>query len=406
MLRLAYNAMRSGRSATMAATTLGILMVLGMPVPSAGQATRCPPVCTREQGIQNRLNQSADRFRPNLQRLTIDGGAQVTTTSSVTIEIQATQATHMRISENPDFRGSTWQPFQARFQFPLSTTLGEKTIHVVLANQMNAGNPVGDAPGPMTGVARRVIEYWNPKINSVEVFTRDGSQRISNSASREVLVRLDLLGTATQYRVASLAQDLGSMPWRSDINGRDFALQLADQVGVQRFRVEARNGAAGGSNRFDFNVNYVGSRVFFVSVWEAFQEARSQGWSSSLSGCQPEGLSNSPSETAPGESGSATYQGLSLARHGRGCSGRLFAGRALAPGWTLESDLGTFSAMGRTGFASNSRPGGNRIEMGVDCPAAAGTVRPTSPYDPGGCHIIRLVLRGPANGNWRDAFKR
>lgn len=387
---------------------LTMILLLSTTLPALAQVTRCPPVCTREQGLQNRINDSANRFRPTLDSLAVDGGAQVTTTSSVTIEIWATKATHMKISERSDFQGAAWQPLQTRFQFPLSTTLGEKTIHVILANEMRGGlSRLSGAPGPTSVVARRVIEYWNPRINAVEVFTRDGSQRINASSSREVMVRLDLLGSATQYRVASAADDLSRVPWRSDFNGRDFDLQLAPEIGIQRFQVEARNGIAGGSNRVEFAINYVGSRVFFVGGWDAFQEARSQGWSSRLRGCQPEALANSPSENVSGEPSSAGYEGLSLARHGRGCDGSLFRGRSLAPGWTLETDIGTFTASGQTGFVPAARPGSDQIEMRIACPRpSTGAVRPENRYDPDGCHVVRLVLRGPANADWRDAFKR
>jgi len=385
-----------------------MVLLVGTALPTLAQVTRCPPVCTREQGLQNQINESANRFRPTLESLTIDGGAQMTTTSSVTIEIRATRATHMKISERSDFQGAAWQPLQTRFQFPLSTTLGEKTIYVILANEMREGfSRVIGAPGPTSAVARRVIEYWNPRINAVEVFTSDGSQRITSSPSREVLIRLDLLGSATQFRVAPAAEDLSRLPWRSDFNGRDFELWLAPEVGIQVFRVEARNGVAGGSNRVEFAVNYVGSRVFFVGGWDAFREARSQGWSSSLQGCQPEALANNPSENVPGEPSSAGYEGLSLARHGGGCDGHLFRGRSLAPGWTLETDLGTFTASGQTGFVPASRPGSNQIEMRIACPQPpGGNVRPENRFDPDGCHVVRLVLRGPANATWRDAFKR
>ena len=68
----------------------------------------------------------------------INNDATYTTSTSITLEIDATSASNMMISENSDFSGASWESYATSKAFTLSTGDGTKTIYLKFND--NAGN--------------------------------------------------------------------------------------------------------------------------------------------------------------------------------------------------------------------------------------------------------------------------
>jgi len=71
---------------------------------------------------------------PPAGALVINDGASCTESRLVTLDIDNTDGTQMRISEDPYFTGVAWQPFNSPVSFELSAGYGTKTVYAQLMN--------------------------------------------------------------------------------------------------------------------------------------------------------------------------------------------------------------------------------------------------------------------------------
>ena len=77
--------------------------------------------------------------------ITINNDAQYTASRNVTLTIAASGATHMKVSENSNLTGVSWESFVTTKSFTLSTSDGSKTVYAKFKNDFDMeSNAIND----------------------------------------------------------------------------------------------------------------------------------------------------------------------------------------------------------------------------------------------------------------------
>jgi len=95
----------------------------------------------------NKASIILDRKPPSIERIEINGGASITNSSKVNIQIEASGADFMQLSTKKDLiNGNNWRPFSANlidFQLPVGN--GEKRVFILLRDKAGNVSEVGTA---------------------------------------------------------------------------------------------------------------------------------------------------------------------------------------------------------------------------------------------------------------------
>ncbi|MEZ5500436.1 MAG: hypothetical protein R3E77_13530 [Steroidobacteraceae bacterium] len=372
-------------------------------MPNSNATTIARPV------VGQQVQQAARQFWPVVASFRINAGAAITGSRVVVLDItlgaNAARVTEMRVSESPQFIGSSWQPFQSRPSANLSIGNGEKTIYFQV--RAPAARPTAVNGGfDSSVIVSDSIVFANPRLIGVSL--ADGR---NFTQTENVSIKVDYEGNANRYRVAENPEFAGiDVGWRELGGTRVFPYRIrtgpSDKIALY---VQIANGDDYVSDVFRLPVNYVRPAIFEPNIADLFNEARAEGYvfrAVSSSGqwiCSIEFVGNTYVELR------ATPR-ANVAGHGWAgddtCTFTLFGGKRLAAPWLIQRTVTTTSTVGDANIQVIDAPdasGGNDLGTTVRWTLGETTPIVGSLYHRG--IIFAPTLSGPENGDWRDAFE-
>ncbi len=170
-----------------------------------------------------------DTRPPYNQRFRINGGADLTDSPEVTLQLYAVDAHQMMVSDNPAFAGAEWLPYSIKHSFKLPEEDGVHTVYVAFRDF------VGNVTKPLQDSIR--LDRTAPASLSIKILEEE-----THTLSDRVKVRV-AAEDATQMQI-STSPNFGDVFWRRYSTAPQEVV-LGSKRGVRtvyaRFRDDAGN---------------------------------------------------------------------------------------------------------------------------------------------------------------------
>jgi len=165
---------------------------------------------------------------PAVTSFAINGGAETTTSRTVTLNSVCTQSpTHYMASESPGFTGASWRTYSAAPAFTLSTGNGTKTVYFKVKNSG------GESPAVSDTIA---LAEPPPTITSFAI--NSGAE---TTTSRSVTLNNACTNSPTQYMASESASFTGAT-WKTYKAVASFTLSAGNGTKTVYFKVKNGGG--------------------------------------------------------------------------------------------------------------------------------------------------------------------
>ncbi len=329
---------------------------------------------------------------PRLSNLRINNGAQYTSDRTVVLDhnVQGTP-TFYRAAESPNLNNLPWLPYVASPTYTLSAGNGAKTVYMQLRNG-SADQPQGINGSGLSGIKNDTITLMNPRVLSLTI---NNGQSSTNSYS--VTLNNTIEGAASQYR-ASQNPNFAGASWQPYTNVPSFTLTGAQ--GQKNIYFQVRNGNDL-SNVISDSINISFNTEYRIPGVLAYDYARTHGFNFAAKADPPSNLASCFFSKKNDVLFMYTQHVASAPAVGAGplgasCLFELFTGNTLNEGWRIsDADVySTYSYSWTKPVSTNTNDASFKIH--VDKMAGA--------MFSADLRLFELVLIGPQNADWEDAF--
>lgn len=329
---------------------------------------------------------------PTLNTVTINNGAQYTSARTVILDhIAHGNPTFYRAGENSNLNNLQWLPYVPSPTYTLSAGNGNKTVYMQV--RTGSSNETGSSlQQSMSNVVSDSITLMNPRVLSLSL--NNGQ---SNTNSYTITLNNNVEGSATQYR-ASQNQNFAGTNWQAYSTAPSF--ELSGNQGQKRIYFQVRNGNDM-SNVISDTIDIHFSTEYTVPAKAAYDYARTHGFDFVAKGDPPSDLASCTFGTFGDElrmytQNKVSVPGAGIGPLGASCLFELFTGDTLNTAWRVRSvDVyAGFNFTWRKRVTANSNDASFKVK--VDKPAGELISRDL--------RFSEIILVGPDNANWEDAF--
>jgi hypothetical protein len=329
---------------------------------------------------------------PRVSNMRINNGAQYTSDRTVVLDhnVQGTP-TFYRAAESSNLNNLPWLPYVSSPTYTLSAGNGAKTVYMQLRNG-SANQPQGINDSGVSGTKNDTITLMNPRVISLTI---NNGQSSTNSYS--VTLNNTVEGAASHYR-ASQNPNFAGASWQPYTNVPSFTLTGAQGQKNIYFQVRAGNDL---SNVISDSINISFNTEYRIPGALAYDYARAHGFNFAAKGDPPSKLascffSKNNDVLFMYTQHVASVPAVGAGPLGASCLFELFTGKTLNEGWRISgADIYSSSNYSwNKSISSNTNDASFKIH--VDKSAGAMFSADT--------RLFELVLIGPKNANWEDAF--